>query len=550
MKRVARVALLLLLMCGTLTTLVYIGLNEKREKANANAYSSPSDKVTQSDSFSSKKSKLVLSDTEFSLGVGESYKCSAALSGTKKADRIKWSSSDKNIASVDSSGNITAVSKGEAKITASISDDITCSVKVSVYENAKNSITKNIKELALNGSDDAYKELLSLSDLLQKSKGNAADYAAFLRALLDYGNAGAGESKDFDKLWSALDSALGKTDLDINQQRLRRAALSAYCHGEKASSEITISFTGDCTFGYFNETDKANMFPAVYRNSGSVTYPFDLTKNVFGADDITMINLECALTESTEHKDKQFFFRGEPSYVKILKNSSVEAVTVENNHSFDYLKNGFNDTLKFLKSSGIRYTSLTSPAALKKGDYRVVMLSLSLVSTTYRPEFKKRIEKYITQYKDESTVVIVNVHWGTEGADTPDDWQIQAAHSMIDAGADLIVGHHPHRLQGIEQYKGKYIAYSLGNFSFGGNSAVSYPHTIILRASFSHTDDGMMLDRISAVPCNITSTGTKVNNFQPTVLYGGSGSDTIAELLSLSANLEGGIKSINRCQVN
>ena len=548
MKRVARVALILLLICGTLITLVYIGLSEKSEKANANAYSSPSDKFTQS--HSSQKTELVLSDTEFSLGVGESYKCAATLSDDKKADNIKWSSSDKNIASVDSSGNVTAVSEGQAEITASISNEITCSAKVSVYENAKNSITKNVKELALKGSDNAYKKLLSLTDLLQKSKGNAADYAAFLRALLDYGNAGAGETKDFDELWNVLNSALGKTDLDINQQRLRRAALSAYCHGEKSASDITISFTGDCTFGYFNETDKANMFPAVYRNSGSVTYPFDLTKNVFGADDITMINLECALTESTEHKDKQFFFRGEPSYVKILENSSVEAVTVENNHSFDYLKNGFNDTLKFLKSSGIRYTSLTSPAAIKSGDHRVVMLSLSLVSTTYKPEFKKRIEKYIAQYNDESTVIVINVHWGTEGADTPDDWQIQAAHSMIDAGADLIVGHHPHRLQGIEQYKGKYIAYSLGNFSFGGNSAVSYPNTIILRASFSHTDNGMTLDRISAVPCHITSTGTKVNNFQPTVMYGDSGSDTIAELLSLSANLEGGIKSINRCQVN
>lgn len=544
MKRAARIVLILLLMCGTLTTLVLIALDGK--KVNVNTYPSPSDKI----SSTPQNLELMLSDTEFSLEAGESYQCAATRSDGKKVEGLAWSSSDNSIASVDESGNITAAAKGEATITASLSDKVSCSVKVSVYENAKNSITQNIKALAVNGSDDAYNELLELLGLLKKSKGQAAVYSAFLNSLMDYGKAGAGEDKDLDKLWSELNSALGSTDLDIKQARLRRAALSAYCQGEKSSSDITISFTGDCTFGYFNETDKSNMFPAVYRNSGSVTYPFDLTKNVFGADDITMINFESTLTESTEHKDKQFYFRGEPSYVNILTNSSVEAVTVENNHSYDYLTQGFNDTIKTLGKSGIRYTSLTSPAAIKKGDYRVVMLSLSLVSTTYKQDFKNRIEKYIAQYSRDDTIIVVNVHWGTEGADTPDDWQIEAAHSMIDAGADLIIGHHPHRLQGIEQYKGKYIAYSLGNFSFGGNNSVSYPNTIILRTSFSHTDDGMTLDRISAVPCHITSTGTKANNFQPTVRYGDNGSSTISDLLALSAKLDGGIKSIDWCKVN
>lgn len=551
LKRVARIALILLLICGTLTTLVFIGLDKKNKiSVNTNTYSSPSDKTTQTDSSIPQNLELVLSDTEFSLGVGESYKCSAKRSDGKKINGLEWSSSDKNIASVDGSGNITAVSAGEVTITASLSNAINCSVNVSVYENAKNSITQNVKTLAVKGSDEAYNELLELSKLLNKSKGKAANYSEFLVALLDYGKAGAGESKDYDKLWKTMNSALNGTDLEITQARLRRAALSAYCQGEKSGSDITISFTGDCTFGYFNETDNPGMFPNVYRNSGSVTYPFDLTKNVFGADDITMINFESTLTESTEHKDKQFYFRGEPSYVNILTNSSVEAVTIENNHSYDYLTKGFNDTIKTLSNAGIRYTSLTSPSAIKKGDYRVVMLSLSLVSTTYKQEFKDRIEKYISQYSRHDTIIVVNVHWGTEGADTPDDWQIEAARSMIDAGADLIVGHHPHRLQGIEQYKGKYIAYSLGNFSFGGNNSVSNPNTIILRASFSRTDDGMTLDRISAVPCHVTSTGTKANNFQPTVRYGDNGRDTISDLLSLSAKLDGGIKSINWCRVN
>ncbi len=555
MKRVARIALIILLMCGTLTTLVFVGRKGLRKNPVNADYSSPSDNKTSHTQLSSNPTlpqniEFTFSDTEFSLGIGETYQCKATLSDAQYADKLKWSSSDKSTAVVDSNGIITAMSTGEATITAYLSDMVNCSVKVSVYDNTKNSIITNLNALAINGNEKSYNELLTLSNLLEKSKGKDITYSPFLKALMGYGNAGAGQKTNHTKLWETLTSTADKTDLQIALDTLRRAAISAYCHGEKSSSDISLSFTGDCTFGYFNETDMPNMFPDVYRNSGSITYPFDLTKNVFGADDITMINFEGTLTQHTEHKDKQFYFRGEPAYVDILTNSSVEAVSVENNHSFDYFNKGFNETLKHLKNAGIRYTCLTSPSVIKCGNYRVAMLSVALVSTTYKPEFKTMIEGYISQYRRDDTVIVVNLHWGNEGANTPDPWQIEAAHSMIDAGADLIVGHHPHCLQGIEKYKGKYIVYSLGNFSFGGNNSVSSPNTIIFRASFSHNDSGMNPDRVSAVPCHITSTGTKVNNFQPCVRFGENGKATISDLLSLSSKLDGGIKSINWCRVN
>lgn len=545
MKKISMIALILLLMFGTFTTFVLRGLESKKVSVNQNSYSSTVNDTTTIH-------QLILSEGEFSLGVGESHQCTATFNDDEAAEGVKWFSSNEAVASVDSNGNVTAVAKGEAVITAYISEEVKCSVNVSVYDDMEKSVIDAINNLAVRGSDEDYNEIITLESQFNKSKDiSAKSYAALLTALLDYSNIGAGENKDFTELWSNLNAALDGTEIkSLSQDVLRRAALSAYCQGEKSASDITLSFTGDCTLAYFNETDNENMFPAVYRNSGSVTYPFDLTKNIFGADDITMINLECALTESREHKDKQFYFRGEPSYADILTNSSIEAVTVENNHSFDYLDKGFNDTLNYLKNAGIRYTGYTSPAAINKNGYSVVMLSVSMVSTTYKTEFKNKIESYINQYRSDRTIIVVNVHWGTEGAEVPDDWQISAAHSMIDAGADLIIGHHPHRLQGIEEYNGHYIAYSLGNFSFGGNSVASYPDTIILRASFSETSDGSMeLNKISAVPCYTTSSGSSVNNFRPTVRFGNNGDSTISYLLSLSEKLDGGIKSINHCKI-
>lgn len=535
MKKIARIALILLLIFATTATLVIMA---KKNFDFSSCRVSDTD-VTASDSV--KKQELVLSDKEISLEVGDSHTCTASLN-----NGVQWSSSNEYVATVSSDGKITAVAPGDTVITAYVSERSKCTVNVTVYKDAKKSVIDLIKNLAENGDDASYSELIALEKQLSQAKDKSSKaYAAFLAALIDYSQNGAGEDKDSDELWNTLNSALNNTDIDsISQSTLRRAALSAYCHGEKSASDVTISFTGDCTLAYFNEIDKVGMFPDVYRKSGSVSYPFDLTKNVFGADDITMINFEGALTDLTEHKDKQFFFRGEPSYVNILTNSSVEAVTLENNHSFDYFDAGFNDTLKNLSGAGIRYTSLTSPSVINVGEYRAAMLSLSLVSTTYKPEFQNRIEKYISKYKNDKTIIVINVHWGIESSDTPEQWQIDAAHSMIDAGADLIIGHHPHILQGIEQYNGKYIAYSLGNFSFGGNNSVSNPDTMILRTSFSHSDEGMKLDSISAVPCHTTSTGTKVNNYQPVARFGEDGSSTISSLLSLSEKLDGGIQSI------
>lgn len=532
MKKISRIVIVTVLMLSALATAIALSLSGEKHTL------APGDKPLRSSGFS-------LSDEELALCTGESYLCGAFFDGERLTD-VRWSSSNPSVASVASDGMITAHAMGETQIKAEYSENRVAEAKLWVYSDPADATAQAILSLADNGSDESFVTLATLARQLGCAKNPAVRHEAeLLGGLVRFSEMGAGGSGSPNEAWQQTDNALTLAEIQgLDRDTLRRAALSAYCQGEKLANDITISFVGDCTFAYFNETDSPRMFPAVYRKSGSVTYPLDLTKNVFGADDITMVNLEGTLTESRSHKNKTFYFRGEPAYVDILTHSSVEAVTVENNHSFDYFDQGYNETLSHLRDAKIRYTTFHSPAVIGTGDYHIVMLSLSMVSSYYKPEFRSAIEDYIRYYRGDKTIIIANLHWGVEGSGTPEAWQVEAAHSIIDAGADMVIGHHPHVLQGIEQYNGRYIVYSLGNFSFGGNYSANSPSTIIFRASFTEDASGGRSTHVSVVPCYTTSSGSTVNNFRPTPLFGEDGKTVINRLLTLSGKLDSGIRQI------
>ena len=136
-------------------------------------------------------------------------------------------------------------------------------------------------------------------------------------------------------------------------------------------------------------------------------------------------------------------------------------------------------------------------------------------------EKASQLERAITAVKEAGAQIIVTAfHWGTEKSTQPDETQQSLAHTAIDLGADLVVGHHPHVLQGIEQYRGKYIAYSLGNFCFGGNSTPSDMDTMIFQQTFTVGKNGMLQDsQINIIPCSISS-DPGWNNYQPTPAQG------------------------------
>lgn len=282
---------------------------------------------------------------------------------------------------------------------------------------------------------------------------------------------------------------------------------------------FTISAVGDCTFGTDENFAYEGSMPAKYDEVGDFNYFFENVKSVFEEDDLTIVNFEGTLTDSTIREDKQFAFKADKSYAEILTDGFVEAANLANNHSKDYGEQSYNDTMDALDEAGITNFGYDR-VAIKK----VKGIKVGLVGTYVLADglgVKDSMEKNIQDLKDEGAqVIIASFHWGEEKAEYPNDVQVELAHAAIDAGADLVLGHHPHVLQGIEQYKGKNIVYSLGNFCFGGNMYPSDMDTMIFQQTFTLKGGKLQEDNVTnIIPCSISSV-EDYNNYQPTPAAG------------------------------
>jgi poly-gamma-glutamate synthesis protein (capsule biosynthesis protein) len=235
---------------------------------------------------------------------------------------------------------------------------------------------------------------------------------------------------------------------------------------------------------------------------------------------VTFANLEGPLTtEATKTTTGEFAFKGDPSYTEILKDGSVEVVTLANNHANDYGTQGLEDTKGYLEEAGIDYCVNDEICIRDVNGIRMAFIGIYELNEGI--ECESRVRSTIADAKAQGAqLVIVAFHWGTEKSNQPDDTQQSLAHTAVDCGADLVIGHHPHVLQGIEKYNGKYIVYSLANFCFGGNSAPSDLDTMIFQQTFTVTQDSVLQDdEITIIPCSVSST-EGYNNFQPTPASG------------------------------
>jgi poly-gamma-glutamate synthesis protein (capsule biosynthesis protein) len=291
----------------------------------------------------------------------------------------------------------------------------------------------------------------------------------------------------------------------------------------------------------------------VYRRSGRADYPFTRLRPWFLNDDLTVVNFECTLTDAKKTADKQWKFKGSARYAAIFPAGSVEAVGLSNNHSFDYLQAGFNDTVANFQKAHVPVFYQNAPYVTAIKGVKVVLIGDCTVAgenTTVIDGVPQRVLGEIKRYKKPGNIVIVVMHWGSELDAVPRPWQQALGRQFIDAGADAVVGHHPHVVQGIERYKGKYIAYSLGNFAFGGNSLARYPETFVLRLRFHAGSGQTSVAGVSIVPCWITSSqvtdaaGVLRNDYQPKAVFGDTTDRTVALVLKRSARLAYGVKSI------
>ncbi len=220
---------------------------------------------------------------------------------------------------------------------------------------------------------------------------------------------------------------------------------------------------------------------------------FDLLKSA----DVAMVNLECPVTTRGKKIEKPFNFRMKPGFLTTLVDGGIDIVNIANNHIYDYDSTGLFDTIHNLDSAGIRHvgagrtmTDAHQPVLYDIGGKRLAFLAYygggeAPAAAPDRPGVAHRslptIKKDIARVRevDKADFVFVNLHWGAEKAETPDPDQVVFAHRLIESGVDVIIGHHPHVLQAIEEYEGGIIAYSLGNLIFGGNSRHTYETALL-----------------------------------------------------------------------
>lgn len=283
---------------------------------------------------------------------------------------------------------------------------------------------------------------------------------------------------------------------------------------------LTLSVVGDCTLGTDETFDYDTSLNAYYENYGA-DYFLQNVKDIFSTDDLTIANFEGTLTDSDEREDKTFAFKAPASYASILTGGSVEAVNTANNHSHDYGDQSFDDTLAALDDAGIVHFGYDETAVM---DVKGIKVGLVGIYELYdHLEREQQLKDNIAKVKaDGAQLIVVIFHWGNETETVPDSNQTTLGRIAIDEGADLVCGHHPHVLQGIETYKGKNIVYSLGNFCFGGNSSPSDMDTMIYQQTFTIDADGVKKDNVTnIIPCSISSSAYDgYNNYQPTPAEG------------------------------
>lgn len=304
---------------------------------------------------------------------------------------------------------------------------------------------------------------------------------------------------------------------------------------------VTMTAVGDCTLATVINADPNGSFKSVAESlNGDYSYFFKNVSPIFSEDDLTIVNFEGTLSNQGTRQDKQFAFRGKPEYVQILTSSSVEAANLANNHSADYGDVSLSDTIKYLNEAGISNFIGTNTAIRDVNGISVGLVGIDALDETEAA----KLENVIGSVKSlGAQLVIVSIHWGEEKATAPNDTQTELAHKAIDAGADLVLGTHPHVLQGIEKYNGKYIAYSLGNFCFGGNNNPADKDTVIYRQTFTFVDGVMQEDdNMTLIPATISG-HDEYNDYQPAIAEGDRKTQIENKLIEYSTPL--GLSTLN-----
>ncbi|MCH5167318.1 MAG: CapA family protein [Erysipelotrichales bacterium] len=341
------------------------------------------------------------------------------------------------------------------------------------------------------------------------------------------------EQEDFtmDKINTTTKFTLDEKLLKIEEEKIEEVMPEPIVE----ENSITISAVGDCTLGWDDRSTYTNSLPYVLEEQNNdYSYFFAGVYDVLSNDDLTIANLEGPLTEATARADKKFTFKGSSDYINILTSSSVEAVNLANNHTYDYLEQGYFDTLNTLEDSPLEYFGNDIFSIVEVNGKKIELCGIKGWDVT---SACNNIDCAMEYFESCNTdLEVFSFHWGEERVYKQNSTQETIARYAIDSGADLVLGHHPHVLQGIEEYNGKYIVYSLGNFVFGGNKNPSDKDTMIFQITFNYRNDEITDTIINIIPASLSSVSDK-NDYQPIILDGLEKEKILKKVLDASTNL-------------
>jgi poly-gamma-glutamate synthesis protein (capsule biosynthesis protein) len=311
------------------------------------------------------------------------------------------------------------------------------------------------------------------------------------------------------------------------------ATISAPARTPEKPARIVVSVVGDCTLGgpYDALDSPGSLAAELAAHGGDMSWFFGGVKSVLAADDLTIANLETTLpSPAASPIAGKPRFKGRPEYVEMLLDGSVELVNVANNHSHDFGERGYHDTIDAVRAASI---GVAGNGIVDKRVVKGVTIT-NLGFTAGDAGSIETIVKAVRAERRPGELLFVSFHWGNEGFNAPNDVQMKLGPAAIDAGADLVIGTHPHVLQGIESYKGRHIVYSLANFVFGGHSHPEDMDSMIVQEVFEARPGGPVPVETRVVPVRVSSVSDR-NDFRPTLLEGDEAARVRARVDAYSA---------------
>ena len=293
---------------------------------------------------------------------------------------------------------------------------------------------------------------------------------------------------------------------------------------------LTISFVGDCMFASNHGAFAAGSFNATAQYA-SPDYFLRNFSDLFHADDLTIANCEGVLSDDDTLEEKEvtteiaFWFKGPARHAEIFTAGGVDFASVVNNHSHDFGQKGSDDTVAALKEAGLLVGERNKVTYTTVKDVKIGVYCCSLYSYDYIYDIRDKLRE---MERESCGLRILYFHGGIENEPQPEDWKVRACRELIDAGADVVCGSHPHVLQPTEIYRNRPIVYSLGNFCFGGNT---HPpkDTVVYQAVYTLKDGIPITRRDNFIPAQ-TYSGSR-NNYQPTVVSGAGKKREILDFL-------------------